>query len=353
MKMVILGVFLFNLASCTTASVTNLEPEQLSSLEINRINELFRIQAIVGKEVWPGFEIEKFRFILVGQKNQWAINVEPLPSYYKALVVPESLNKQVTSLAVTEKYRNEFGEKLNEAPEILYNAYSKEMTGMHFNHSIYLVKTLDEYHRIGDKQAAEEWIHISLHELFHSFQDKYVNYTSDFLKAIVIPLKKSIVKDTEHTELLKPEVELLAKAACSTSIKETKKYLKHSLQLRKKRWLYIEKKYQVKPERWERYDSWAEGTAHYVEHQIMSRVSAYKNDTLLVGDPFFNKFNNYTEENKSTWCSRVASNKKRSYWYSLGFSYALILDKLIPDWKTKDFDKNLFFDNLFKKLNLI
>lgn len=339
--------------SCSTAPVVNSESEQLQTLDINRINEIFRIQSIAAKDVWPGFEKAKFRFVLVGQKYQWAFNVEPLPSYYKVMPIPNSLSKEITSLAVSEKYRDEFGEKQSEAPEILYSAYSKEMTGLHFKHSIYFVKTLDEYHRIGDKQDAEEWIHISLHELFHTFQDQYVNYTPELLRAITIPLKKSITKDVEHTELLKPEVELLAKAVCSNSSIETKKYLKSALKLRKKRWSFIEKKYHVKPAQWERFDSWAEGTAHYVEHQIMSKMSLYKNDTLLARDPFFSKFNEYTEENKTTWCSRIASNKKRSYWYSIGFSYALILDKLMPNWKTKGFDNDLFFDAFFKKLNVM
>ena len=341
------------LSSCSTAPIANSESEQLQSLDINRINEIFRIQSIAAKDVWPGFEKAKFQFILVGQKNQWAINVDPLPAYYKVLPIPDSLSKEITSLAVSEKYRDEFGEKKTEAPEILYNSYSKEMTGLHFKHSIYFVKTLDEYHRMGDKQDAEEWIHISLHELFHTFQDQYVNYTPELLKAIIIPLKKSITKDVEHIELLKPEVELLAKAACSDSLSVTKKYLKSALKLRQKRWIFIEKKYHVKPDSWEQFDSWAEGTAHYVEHQIMSKMSLYKNDTLLVRDSFFGNFNEYNQENKKSWCSSIASNNKKKYWYSLGFSYSLILDKLMPSWKTKGFDNNLFFDAFFKKLNLL
>ena len=353
MKILMLVAVLMGLASCSTTPVKESESEHLRSLDVNRINEIFRIQSIAAKDVWPGFEKAKFRFILVGQKYQWAVNVNPMPSYYRALPIPEALNKEIVSLGVTEKYRDEFGAKQTEAPEVLYNSYSKEMTGLHFKHSIYLVKTLEEYHRIGDKQAAEEWIHISLHELFHTFQDQYVNYTPELLKAITIPLKKNITKDIEHTELLKPEVELLAKAACSSSSIEAKRYLKSALKLRQKRWAFIEKKYNVKPERWERFDSWAEGTAHYVEHQIMSKMSFYKNDTLLVRDQLFSKFNEYTQENNVNWCSRIASNKKRSYWYSLGFSYSLILDKLMPDWKTKGFDNELYFDAFFKKLNLL
>lgn len=159
-------------------------------MDINRINEIFRIHSIVAKSVWPGFENAKFSFILVGQSHQWAFNVDPMPSYYKITAVPAALNKDITSLGVSTTFYNELGEKKSEAPEILYNSYSKEQTGLHFKQSIYFVKTLDEYHRIKDKQDAEEWVHISFHELFHTFQDRYVDYTNEFEKAIQVPFKK-------------------------------------------------------------------------------------------------------------------------------------------------------------------
>lgn len=349
---IILFVSVFGLLSCASVK-TNSNTDQISSLDVNRINEIYRIQSIVAKEVWPGFEKAEFRFVVVGQKYQWAINIDPLPAYYRTISVPEGFNKAITSLAVTEIYRNEYGEKKSEAPEVLYNGYSKENTNLHYKHSVYFVKSLDEFHRIGDRQDAEEWVHISLHELFHTFQDQYVNYTPEFLDSVIIPLKKIITTDEQHTKLLKPEVELLAKAVCAGAIKDTKKFLKLALQLRKKRWAYIHAKYKVSHEHWERFESWAEGTAHYTEHQIMSKYPQFKEGTLLNKDPYFSKFNEYTVESQNKWCERIASNQKRKYWYVLGFSYALILDKLMPEWKSSGFDNNLFFDAYFKKMRLI
>lgn len=167
------------------------------------------------------------------------------------------------------------------------------------------------------------------------------------------PPKREISNDEKHKRLLKPEVELLGRAACSSSIAEAKKNLKKALKLRKKRWAYLEKIYHFKPQQWERFDSWAEGTAHYVEHEIMSKITFYKEGTFLKGDPFYDQFQEYQTEIQQAWCDGITSNTKRSYWYTLGFAYALILDKLQPSWKSLPVNSQLFFDAYFKKLNLL
>ena len=136
---------------------------QFQKLILIELMKFFRIQSIVANEVWPGFEKAKFRFVMIGEKNQWAINVDPMPEYYKKISVPSSFSDEITTLGVTEIYRNERGQKLKEAPAVIYNASSKENTDLHYKHSIFFVKTLEEFHKIGDKQDAETWVHISMH----------------------------------------------------------------------------------------------------------------------------------------------------------------------------------------------
>lgn len=351
MRKSVLVVFIIFLSACSSLQ-KNPNVEKIPDEDIVRVNEIYRIQSIVAKEVWPGFEKAKFRFVMIGQKYQWAINIDPLPEYYNKIVVPKSFNSEVASIGVTEIYRNEIGKKFEEAPEVIYNASSKENTDLHYKHSVYFVKSLEEFHKIGDKQDAETWVHISLHELFHTFQDQYINYTPEFLNSTSVPIKKTLPDDVEHNKFLLSEVKLLAKAACSNSTKETKSFLNKALQLRKKRWNYVHKKYKISIEHWERFESWAEGTAHYVEHQIMARYPQFKQGTLLINDLYYSKFNEYTVESQDKWCERIALHQKRKYWYTLGFAYALILDKLLPDWKHGEFDNELFFDAFFKKLGV-
>lgn len=341
------------LNGCASSPIKSFVSDKPTSLDVNRINEIYRIQESVGDQVWPGFGKAPFKFVLVGRTYQWAFNVDPLPNYYKVLELPPDLNKAVNSVAVTETYRDEFGEKKENSPETLYNSYSKEMTAGHFKHSIYLVKTLDEYHRDGDDQAVEEWIHISMHELFHTFQDQFVNYTPEFLHSIETTIKKKLRNDEGHIALLQPELALLAKASCSDSKPDIKKFMQKALKLRKKRWAYIQKNYDFNPAQWERYDAWAEGTAHYIEHMIMARVAQFEPKTLLKNDPYFRQFVSYSDESDTRWCAEIGDVSKKSYWYSLGFAYSLVLDKIQPEWKSEKPDKKMFFDSNFKKLGLL
>ena len=85
----------------------------------------------------------------------------------------------------------------------------------------------------------------------------------------------------------------------------------------------------------------------------MARVSKYETQTLLRNDPFFRQYASYQGEGVTRRCAEIGDVAKKSYWYSLGFAYSLILDKLSPDWKSKSFDKKLFFEEKFKKLGLL
>lgn len=352
MKKILVSLLFYFTAACSSIP-TKSSNNSLSSEDINRINEIYRIQSVVAKDVWPGFEKAVFRFVMVDETNQWAVNIDPMPEYYIKSNIPSSLSPNVISIGITEPYRDERGQKSTKAPDVIYSAYAKEHTDFHFKHSVYFVKTLNEYHRTGDKQDAETWIHISLHELFHTFQDHYIQYTPDFLTQTSSPLKKILPNDVDHNSFLISELKLLGKAACSDSPKEMKDFLQKSLQVRAKRWAYVYKKFNLSPDNWERFESWAEGTAHYVEHQVMAKYPLYKDGTLLVDDPYFSKFNEYKTENQAKWCARIEAHQKRKYWYTLGFAYSLILDKLVPDWKRGGFDNQLFFDAFFKELGVL
>jgi hypothetical protein len=326
-------------------------PYELSNEDVLRLQELARIRSLVGEEAWPGFGKEELGMVLVGSQNQWALDIDEPPKYYVKVGVPLNLHESVQTMSITKAFRDWRGELLPEAPASLYRAFSKEQTGNHYRQSVFFVKSLSEYHRTGDKMSSETWLHISLHELFHVYQDRYVKYTPEFMKAVDVPFKEKIRDDPEHEKLFEPELKLLAEAVCNPDAKKMKKQVKAAMKLRQKRWDYITKKYGMKPDTWERYDAWAEGTAYYVEHQIMSKWAQYAEQSLLLKDQAFEGFKDYKYENKEAWCETVGM-KKKSYWYSLGFAYSLIMDRMDIAWKTKR-PSAQFFDGYFKDLDLM
>ncbi len=88
-------LFLIMFTTACSSIETNSSNDVIPKADINRINEIYRIQSAAAKEVWPGFENAKFRFVMIGDENQWAINVDPLPEYYNKVAVPSSFNREV------------------------------------------------------------------------------------------------------------------------------------------------------------------------------------------------------------------------------------------------------------------
>lgn len=325
----------------------------LEDQEIARIQELYRVWKLAGHKAWPGFNSANFslRFILISKNSQWAINVNPLPAYYSKVEVPGPLQGFVNSLAVTEPYRNEFGEKESSLPVEMHRSLPPEYTRFHFKHSIYFVTSIEGFQTEGQTISADDWIHISLHELFHNYQDQFVNYSPEFTKEITFPYGDKLKKDQKHNSYLVSELKFLAQAACGANRKQILQNLNQALRIRNQRWKYAEKKFGVSFRTWERYQTWAEGTARYVEHEVMSMWPMYANSSELKSDPSFKNYEAYKAESLNNWCHEIAA-YSHSYWYDLGFAYALILNKLDPNWKTKRPDQSLFFDGYFRTLEL-
>ena len=174
----------------------------LSADDSERILQIYRTQRAIGDDVWPGFANAPVRMVLVDKNMQWAFNIQPQPEFYTSIPVPALLKQYVQSAAFTEPYRNEVGVKLPSPPSLLYNVYSAAQTENHFQQSVYFVKTLSEFHAVGDKMTSDEWVYISLREIFHTFQDQYVNYTPDFIQDITYLHKYELRGDKELIKLL-------------------------------------------------------------------------------------------------------------------------------------------------------
>ena len=324
----------------------------LSTIETSRIRELYRVWAIAGDQGWPGFNQSNFNlsFILIDQNSQWAVNVEPLPAEYVAVEIPQTLLPMIKGLAETQPYRNERGEKELNTPKEIHRSFPPEYTNFHFKHSIYFVTSIEGFQTEGQTITADDWIHISLHELFHNYQDRFVQYSPEFTKAISFPYWQQLREDHQFNGYVSSELKLLAQAACGNQKEQIRQDLKAALRIRNERWDYIEKRFGSSPKAWERYQVWAEGTAHYVEHKIMSHWPVYSTSSELSSDPYFKNYEAYKSESLTTWCKDIAS-YSHTYWYDVGFAYALILDKLEPTWKVKLPSSSLFFDAYFKSLH--
>lgn len=346
--------FLIFVTSCThvPSRTTATAPPIMGDQDIARIRELYRVWKFTGEKAWPGFNNEKFdlSFILISKNLQWAVNVNPLPNYYTLVEIPDGLKGYLKSLAVTESYRNEFGEKLI-LPVEMHRSLPAEYTKFHFKHSVYFVTTIEGFKTEGQTVTADDWVHISLHELFHNYQDQFVNYSPELSKVITISMAEELIKDRKHNDYLVSELQFLAKAACGKNKTEILNNVGRAFQIRSYRWDYVDRNFGFSLATWERYQTWAEGSAHYVEHKIMLMWPLYANNSELKSDPYFKNYEAYKSESQEKWCYEIAGYSHR-YWYDLGFAYALILDKLDLPWKTRSPRQPLFFDGYFRSLGI-
>lgn len=320
----------------------------ISELDAKRLLEVHRQLTLIGDRVWPGFAGAQKRLVLVGNEWQWAINTDPHPNYYRPIDTLVELKSFVRSTALASVYYDEIGNKHKTAPQSLYNAYSSEQTGGHFKHPIFFIKTVESLNTSGDATNSEDWVHMSVHELFHNFQDKFIHYTPEFIRDTAVTFKQEIQNDLKHTQMVRAELDELSRAACAKSVLMARQLLKNALRLRKIRWAYITNQYGKDPSAWEQYEVAVEGTARYVEHKVMAQAAEFKKDTYLKGDPYFKGFEKMEEnERPKKWCQVIKSPPHKRYWYFLGWAYSLTLDRIRPEWKAEVFSTKKFFDHIF------
>jgi hypothetical protein len=155
--------------------------------------------------------------------------------------------------------------------------------------------------------------------------------------------------------LLGREFFLLADALKNSSNESAGSLLSNALQFRSQRWDWIENTYGAPIQDTERFLAMSEGTARYVENLLMIEIAQSNSANFLANDPEFQSFESYKKVTLSGWISNIATNAKiqnstsKKYWYNLGLSYSLILDRLQPDWKTHIFKEPHFFDSLFQQ----
>jgi len=343
------------LASCS--SLEKSESTKMPDVQVNRLAELNRQIQSVGDLIWPGFGDFPRKIVLVDFRDQWALNIKRLSEFYRPVAVPGSLTPFVNMASWTRSFRDEHGVQHEKPRKFLANSYFPESTNNHFQETIFFLNTLEVFHSNGDNWSADDWVNISVHELFHNFQDSKFSYTQEILNAAFDRTFQKQNEDLEVRALLVRELNLLADAVCNENLKAKVALLKKVLGLRKVRWRIALKKFGADPAPGERFAVAIEGTARYAEEFAMAYVAQYQNDTLLKNDPFFENFSAYHKRSdKNFWCEQIRAFSKRKgekFWYPMGFAYSLILDDLAPGWKESLYSSNKFFDSFFEKQLII
>lgn len=102
---------------------------------------------------------------------------------------------------------------------------------------------------------------------------------------------------------------------------------------------------------YEQQREWLEGLALYNELNILRQAyihDVYQPVAGMDADPEFDRYQKFEQrwQQETDQIARMAGNEGDGRFYYSGMAQAALLDRLLPDWKTRVFDEGIFLEDL-------
>ena len=346
--------------------------EHLSEKEKAFISEAINLQQKMGNEVWPGWGDtfipvmvynEKYAF-LIGYPNppagwlkmpdkevrgtEWEIvNNDDFGGtiyYRQALsdpeVTPENFTVMVGDRWVATMQTKEY------SAIAFYNGFRKELPPVLnaiFPYKIFWNVIMG---------IAEKYIGGIVHEAFHAFQGTQVPQRLAEAERVARLKKDYPWQEPTNANGWTEEINLLSEAFNNVSNESALQLVGQFLDKRTER--REKSNLSVEITQYEQQREWLEGLAKYTELTIGLKTSQnenYKNAKEIepVSEfkdykTFANYYNQQIEEVK-----RSATRSDENRFYYTGMLQAVMLDRLMPDWKKEAFNQDVYLENLLRK----
>jgi len=188
-----------------------------------------------------------------------------------------------------------------------------------------------------------------LHETFHAYQTMTAQARLDAAEAAHRLGDQYWVADESMHDAWKAEIDLLIRALQTESDIEARQLAAQFLeQRRQRRTDYALASNLVE---YERQLEWEEGLAKYVELAMWQEVSATPDYTPLPAmdaDPDFKGYATFKQRFKQeiSQMKRQAAQEGETRFYYTGMAQAMLLDRLLPDWKNRAFADDVWLEDL-------
>ncbi|MFW6290271.1 MAG: hypothetical protein ACOC0R_04820 [Mariniphaga sp.] len=199
---------------------------------------------------------------------------------------------------------------------------------------------------------AENYIGGMAHESFHAFQGTAVPHKFTEGENAGRLSQEYPWDNDKNAEGWKQEIKFLHQAYTSGNIDSARWYVRKFVDRRNERRL----KAGLSPEMigYEKNREWLEGLAKYAELKIgllAEENKTYKPIEQIKNVPGFNSYKKRTRffNRQLGEVKRTAGRHGESRFYYGGMLQALMLDRLLPGWKTAAFEQDLALDELLKK----
>ncbi|SMO91918.1 hypothetical protein SAMN06265379_11532 [Saccharicrinis carchari] len=346
--------------------------EHLSCEEKGFIAETLNLHRNLGNEVWPGWGNLPIPVIVYNEKYAFLIGIsDPTPGWYKMptgehrgsdweMVKTDKLNGKPyhrQALPNPDITPENFTVKVGD--NWVATMQTKEYAALQFysgfkNELPPLLNVIFPYKIFWHILMGKPETNIGgmAHEAFHAFQgnevyEKFAACENTNRLSADYPWDDAV----NATGWMK-ETNLLLEAYTATSKETAKQLLAQFIDKRKER--RINANLPVEMIQYEQKREWIEGLAKYAELEI-GLLAQEKQDYFPI-DEFKKKsgFKNYKTQSK--YVSRQIAEVKRaanrpgeSRFYYGGMLQAVILDRLMPGWKKKAFDNQVYLDGLLQK----
>ncbi len=373
LKRIVLCLVLLFIAAIGLSALSNLilpscssTIEQLSDLDKARLMEVLNLRMTLGDTIWPGWGSatipviqynEQYAFLVnydtppagwlkVPQQQQRGGPWEPVPGdtfddgiYYRQFLTDPNIRPEAFTVLIGECWVASMTTK--QWTQIsLGNEMRKDLPGI-FKHIV-------PYRLFGQLLNSDWHICCVLHESFHAYQgitapERLAEAETCMSVAVRYPWDEPMFANAWQKELNLLADALLAPLRIETA-SLARKFLAQRQQRRDIHGL------EADLVDFERQREWEEGLAKYVElavWRLASTTPDYQPVAAMSADRDFKHYKGFTKH----WSQEVAqlrrsSQSRDSRFYYTGMAQAFLLDRLVPDWKTKAMTADTFLEGL-------
>ena len=347
--------------------------EQVDELSANQkalLAEFFQVRAALGEQVWPGWGELDSPVVVYNEATAFLLNYPEANPPDGWLKVPQMAahGGPWQQVPVDDFYGQSYYQQSLPATGETPQAFTV-IVGEQWAASM----TTKEWTAIGLRQqirddlpaplaavvpfrlvnrllvrGSDGYISLLAHESFHAYQGAMV---PERLAAAEIALTAEAAYPWQDTGLQadwQEELELLAAALEAESVEETAVLTTQFLSQRQQRRQAADlTDAQID---FERQREWLEGLARYVELEIWRQAaqSDYQPTAALADDGDFDEYSGFDARwtQELDQIGRMANDEGEGRFYYTGMAQAVLLDRLLPDWKEAIFEDGVFLEDL-------
>lgn len=340
----------------------------LGELEQARLAEAMHLRQRLGEQVWPGWAKADIPMVLYNEGFAFLVGYESPPAGWRKLpdsVVVGSKWQMIDDLGDERPYFRQPLPDSGETPQsfvvLVGERWAASLTTMEWM-EIEMAALFREqmppglaavfpYEWVTQQfiGGTEGYIGALLHESFHAFVGERWPERLVAAETAVAQEDQFPWSDNDYEVLWQTELDLLTAAVRADSPAETAELAEQFLANRQQR----REQYDLDAAlvAYENQREWLEGLAKYVEMEIQRQASLageYEPISSILADPNFNRYAG-SERRWSQQISqigRMATDEGDGRFYYSGMAQAIVLDRLLPEWKTMVMDEGIFLEDL-------